>query len=335
MFVEPDPRYRDPYEVDDDTDAAGEVVLLEDGDGALLAHSPGPALLEGRLYFVDGVRRTDFRAHDFMADGTVVRGLGGSYGVGAVCCTPEGRPVFDRMEIRRLLLWTHGYAEALPAVGGWEWTVESLAIEDPEHLLPALQARMRKAEADLADELVGDGALVVRDGPLNRFYGLDVAVAGLVKSHYQAYLPPDIHRRVPAVLAEASQRTSLFRLRDEVWGCYLRLATSGRVSPWAGIVRIDVPAAGGLEAAVGVADRVCALIPRYSGVRHVDPRAPANLQPIAALETRLRHCLGDPGGASRAASDAAAVHDRSRHAPAPPAVPVAAEPSRRSTGERY
>src|SRR5579864_5909161 len=124
MFVEPDPRYRDPYEVDDDTEAAGEVVLLEDGDGALLAHSPGPALLDGRLYFVDGVRRTDFRAHDLMADGTVVRGLGGSFGVGAVCFTPKARPVFDRMEIHRLLLWTHGYAEALPAVGGWAWTVE-------------------------------------------------------------------------------------------------------------------------------------------------------------------------------------------------------------------
>ena len=44
MFVEPDPRYRDPYEVDDDTELAGEVVLLEDGEGALLAHSLGPAL---------------------------------------------------------------------------------------------------------------------------------------------------------------------------------------------------------------------------------------------------------------------------------------------------
>jgi hypothetical protein len=334
MFVEPDPRYRDPYEVDDDTETAGEVVLLEDGDGALLAHTPAPAVLGGRLYFVDGVRRTDFRAHAFMADGSVVRGLGGSYAAGAVCCTPAGRPVFDRMEMHRLLLWTHGYGETLPAVGGWEWTVESLAIEDPERLLPALQARMRKAEADLADELVGDGALVLRDGPLNRFYGIDVAVAGLVKSHYEPYLPPDIHHRVPAVLAEPGQRTSLFRLRDEVWGCYLRLPTTGRASPWAGIVRIDVPAAGGLEAAVGVADRVCALIPRYSGVPHVDPRAPANLQPIGALETRLRHCLGDPAGARRAASDAAALHDRSRHATAPPPLPVATETFRKEHSER-
>jgi hypothetical protein len=318
MFVEPNPRYRDPYEIDDDTELTGEVVLVEDGEDALVAHSLVPALPEAPLFFVDGVRRSDFRVHDFLDDGTVVRGLGGSYGVGAICCIPDGRPEFAQMLIRRALLWTHGYAEALPAAGGWEWEAEALAIEDPEHLLPALQRRMRDLEADLADELAADGALVVRDGPLNRFYGINVEVAGLVKSHYQAYLPPEIHRLVPTVLAAPGQRTSLFRLRDEVWGCYLRLPITGRVSPWTGIVRVDVPAAGGLDRAVDVADRVCALLPRYSGVRHIDPRAPANLQPIAALETRLRHFLGDPAGAVRAAADASAIYDQTHHNAATP-----------------
>ncbi len=324
MFVEPNPRYRDPYEIDDDSEVAGEAVLLEDGKDQLLAHSLDPTLPEGPLFFVDGVRRSDFRVHEFLDDGTIVRGLGGSYGVGAVCCTPAARPEFAQTVIRRKLLWTHGYAEALPPAGGWEWEVEALAIEDPEHLLPALQRRMRDAEADLADELATEGALVVRDGPLNRFYGINVDVAGLVKSHHQAYLPPDVHRRVPAVLVLPGQRTSLFRLRDEVWGCYLRLPTTGRVSPWNGIVRIDVPAAGGPASAVEVANRVCALLPRYSGVAHIDPRAPANLQPIAALETRLRHCLGDPAGAVRAAADAAAIYDLT-HAPASPGVPLSAQ----------
>jgi uncharacterized protein len=318
MFVEPNPRYRDPYEIDDDTELAGEVVLLEDGAGSLVAHSLDPALPEGPLYFVDGVRRSDFRVHDFLDDGTLVRGLGGSYGVGAIRCVSDARPAFDQMLVRRTLLWTHGHSEALPAAGGWEWKVEALAIEDPEHLLPALQRRMRDAEADLADELAAEGALVVRDGPLNRFYGINVEVAGLVKSHYQAYLPPEIHRLVPVVLAAPGQRTSLFRLRDEVWGCYLRLPITGRVSPWTGIVRVDVPAAGGLDRAVEVADRVCALLPRYSGVRHIDPRAPANLQPIAALETRLRHYLGDPAGAVRAAADASAIYDQTHHSSANP-----------------
>ena len=33
---------------------------------------------------------------------------------------------------------------------------------------------------------------------------------------------------------------------------------------------------------------------------HRDPRAPQNLQPVGALESRLRHLLGDPGLAYRA-----------------------------------
>jgi hypothetical protein len=74
-------------------------------------------------------------------------------------------------------------------------------------------------------------------------------------------------------------------------------------------VRIDVPASGGLDRAREVADRVCALIPRYAGVAHTDRRAPANLQPIGALEIRLRHLLGDPAGALRAGRDAAARVD--------------------------
>jgi hypothetical protein len=249
----------------------------------------------------------------------VVRGLGGSFGVGAVRCARGTRPEFAQTLIRRVVLWTRGHAEALPPTGGWEWDVQALAIEDPEHLLPALQRRMRDVEADMADELAASGDLVVRDGPLNRLYGINVEVAGLVKSHYQAYLPQEIHRQVPAILAAPGQRTSLFRLRDEVWGCYLRLPTTGRVSPWTGIVRVDVPAAGGLDHSVAVADRVCALLPRFSGVRHIDPRAPANLQPIGALEARLRHLLGDPAGAVRAASDAAALYDQAHLTPqAPP-----------------
>jgi hypothetical protein len=154
--------------------------------------------------------------------------------------------------------------------------------------------------------------IVVRDGPLNRLYGISTEVVGLVKSHHKTYLPVELHREVPSTLTRPGQRTGLFRLRDEALGCYLRLPTKGRVSPWTGIVRIDVPASGGLERASDVADRVCALIPRYSGVAHIDPRAPANLQPIGALETRLRHLLGDPSGAIRAARGAAARFDAGR-----------------------
>jgi hypothetical protein len=60
-------------------------------------------------------------------------------------------------------------------------------------------------------------------------------------------------------------------------------------------------------AAATVADEVAATIPRYAGVPHRDPRAPQNLQPIGALETHLRHLLGDPGLAYRAVREAVAA----------------------------
>ena len=64
MFVEPNPRYRDPYEIDDDTEFAGQITLVED-EGTLVAHQLDPVSPEAPLYFVDGVRRSDFRVHDF------------------------------------------------------------------------------------------------------------------------------------------------------------------------------------------------------------------------------------------------------------------------------
>jgi hypothetical protein len=309
MYVEPNPRYSDPYGIDDDLEPEHEAVLIEDGEGVLAAHNVESAMPECQLFFVDGVRRTDFRVHDILDSGMVVRGLAGSYGVGAVLCEPGTRPGFVGVEVQRRLFWTNGHDAVLPTVGGWRWEVEGLAGNDADQLLPALQRRMRDAEADLAAQLAGDTAIVVRDGPLNRLYGISTEVVGLVKSHHKTYLPADQHREVPGTLKVPGHRTSLFRIRDEVWGCYLRLPTSGRVSPWAGIVRIDVPASGGLARSSEVADRVCALLPRYSGVAHIDPRAPANLQPIGALETHLRHLLGDPAGAIRSARDAAATLD--------------------------
>ncbi|HLH29538.1 MAG TPA: hypothetical protein VKW77_11500, partial [Acidimicrobiales bacterium] len=165
MFVEPDPRYGAAYSIDDDEEPEEEAVLLEDGEGVLASHELVPTPFEGCLYFVDGVRRTDFRVHDLLSAGTLVRGLAGSFGSGAVRCERGRRPEFVEEQVERRLLWTHGYAATLPPIGGWEWETEALATTDADQLLPALQRRMRDAEAELAVRLAGDGSVVVRDGP--------------------------------------------------------------------------------------------------------------------------------------------------------------------------
>ena len=81
----------------------------------------------------------------------------------------------------------------------------------------------------------------------------------------------------------------------------MRVAARGRhSSPWAGIVRIEVPESQGLAAARDRADEVTCALPRFAGVAHKDPRAPQNLQPIGALERQLRHRLGPADRAARA-----------------------------------
>jgi hypothetical protein len=80
--------------------------------------------------------------------------------------------------------------------------------------------------------------------------------------------------------------------------------TGGISGPWAGIVRLEVPQSAGLTAATKVVGEAAAVLPRYAGVAHRDPRAPQNLQPVGALEARLRHLLGDPGLAYRAVREA-------------------------------
>jgi hypothetical protein len=44
-----------------------------------------------------------------------------------------------------------------------------------------------------------------------------------------------------------------------------------------------------------IADRCAAVLPTVGSEPHIDPRAPQNLVPIAALERHLRHLLGDAG----------------------------------------
>ena len=75
-----------------------------------------------------------------------------------------------------------------------------------------------------------------------------------------------------------------------------------------GIVRCE--ASGQLPAAdvIRLADRTAALLPLFASDPHLDPRAPQNLVPIAALERQLRHRMGEPGLVYRALREA--VHGR-------------------------
>jgi hypothetical protein len=57
---------------------------------------------------------------------------------------------------------------------------------------------------------------------------------------------------------------------------------------------------------ITIADRTAAILPLVASEQHLDPRAPQNLVPIAALERRLRHLMGDAGLVYRALREAVA-----------------------------
>lgn len=292
-----------PYLVHEEEADGVDCAVVED-DGELQPHQPRSVDQTGRVAFVDGVRRADAYLYQ-RTNGRTVHGVAGAHGHGAVLCEPDARPSFGHCTSTRLVVWGAGEDAPLPSqAGGWAWQVRSVAAEDPDAPLQGLQRLMREAEGRLAEQLADDGWLTVVDGPLNFVRSRSVAVVGYVKTHHRALLPSEQHARVPQL--QAGERSSLFRKRDDIYSCYLRLtAPPPYAGPWAGIARLEVPASVGLPAAVDAADRAAALLPRFAGMPHKDPRAPQNLQPVSRLEARLRRLLGDGSLAVRAIRAAA------------------------------
>jgi len=98
---------------------------------------------------------------------------------------------------------------------------------------------------------------------------------------------------------EMGWRSPLFALESPArfarYSWFLRLARPHRIdADLAGLVRLEVAASVGKLAALRLAGACAAFLPRFAPSRGRDPRAPQNLLPIGALESHLRHLLGDP-----------------------------------------
>jgi len=289
---------------DDDTVVA---VMVEDGDDC----RPHPGRAEdkpGGVAFVDGVRRAEASLYQQHATtGAMIHGIAAAHASGAVVCLPGATPEYRDVTVTRMVVWGGGLTGVLPAVpGGWTWSTFSVDASEVDAPLKDLQRRMRKAEAELAERQMGQGFLTVVDGPLSYLRNLDVPVIGYVKTHYRRLLSPQHHVLVPTL--GPGERSSLFRLGEDRYSCYLRLlSVPPGANPWHAIVRLELPQSVGLAAAIRVADRAAAMLPRFAGIAHCDPRAPQNLQPVGALEDHLRHRLAPAALAYRAVRDAAAL----------------------------
>jgi hypothetical protein len=266
-------------------------------DGGVLRARDVPAAAGMGLVFVDGVRRMESHL-TLEGRGAVTRGVTGAHGVGAVVCRVGSTPCWESCTATRYIVWEGGEAIELPPHRGFSWRLDSLPPGSKATAEDRLQNLMRDAERDLAEDLAGEGRVVVLDGPLTRVRTQGKRVLGYVKTQWR--IPLDDSGRAVVAALSPGQRTSLLAPRDDVYTTYLRLPTSGPAGMWGATVRLEIPTHAGVARASEWADTAAALLPRYAGIAHIDPRAPQNLQPVAALERHLRHLLGDAGLATRA-----------------------------------
>ena len=244
--------------------------------------------------FVDGVRRIDARLVLDEPGSGPVPGICGSFAVGAVVWDRESR----RSEVvgaavHRLGVLAKGKTAAIPSGGpALDYAIESIPDDEPGSMLGHFHGRMRKAESRLAEDLGRGGHFVVADGPLYELSATETI--GYVKSHRVDYLADGAGEIIGRL--GAGERTPLFTIKGyERYSWYLRLAEIGDGHSWSGIVRCEAAAALPVEEVTVLADRSAAVLPTVGSESHLDPRAPQNLIPIAALERHLRHRLGDAG----------------------------------------
>jgi hypothetical protein len=286
--------YGSPYLIDED--APGEDAQLAEPSEPF-ARTPGPRPLRP-VAFVDGVRRIEGLVYHRGDDGVLARGAVGAHACGAVLASGAQRPAFHRLRVRRMMILGSGRKSALPPTGGYAWESHAIGSSDLDAPVQDLQRRMREAEARLAEQLCLEDWLTVVDGPLNFVRSLDEPVIGYVKTHLRRRLALELHARVPTL--GVGQRTPLFLARQS-YSTYLRVADPvAFVSPWSGVVRLEIPESQGVAEAAERADEVSFALPRFAGVPHKDPRAPQNLLPTGALEQQLRHRLGPGDRAARA-----------------------------------
>ena len=253
--------------------------------------------------FVDGVRRIDLRL--FAEDGDAAApALAGSWAVGVAWSSLP--PTVSDVRLGRELVVGGGLSPDPLAV---EIGARSVAFQPrsvtgatPLEPIQGLQNAMREAEATLAQDILSRATadLVVSDGPLTYF--ASGPAIGLIKRQSRAYLDGE-HAQVLGRL-QVGQRTPIFKFgqqRLERYSWYLCLAPRRAIDgAMAGLVRLEVLTSDGIDHARELASLTGAALPRFAPTPGRDPRAPQNLYPVSALESRLRHRLGDPALIRRA-----------------------------------
>jgi hypothetical protein len=297
-FLKLDPWMPD-YEGSVEIDSALATVSRVDThveDHEWKAVEPYAADVKPELYFIDGVRRTEARLLAWNQGGPV-HGLLGSVAAGAVRSNAQNA-VFEQCVVRRFLILGRGYKRSETIrVGNVDLSFEGFAsaATAPVEVGGELQELMRQLEAEVAESVISANTLVFIDGPLAYISSLG-PVVGVIKRISQPYLDSSDFGLVTSL--SIGKRTPLFLISDgkrDRYSWYLRIG-DGRSFDHVltGIIRLEVLAVVGVEAARHLAGVSAALLVRFASAPMRDPRAPQNVVPIGALESELRRRMGDP-----------------------------------------
>jgi hypothetical protein len=277
------------------------VVDVESAADAWAPIVPDPTgALPERILFVDGVRRIDARV--WFQDGVITRpGVCASVAAGSVLTDHRGA------HLHEVLVERGFFARSSPGAGPIDaaqarYSYVHCPGDTPDDFYFGIHRLMTALEAQVAAR--HDADLVVFDGPLRQ--RTDPCAIGYVKTQHVQYLTDEL--QVVVGRLGAGERSPLFLLDGQGarFSWYVRLP-GPRAQPLSGVVRIEVPAVGEIATVVAHADAVTRSLQRFASEPHKDPRAPQNLYPIAGLEQRMRHLLGDAQLLERALRRASAA----------------------------
>jgi uncharacterized protein len=287
----------------DPTDSAGAVVdadvETDDWRPIVPAGSAVPSLA-----FIDGVQRIEaWLTVSHTGIPGIEAGLACAVGAGVVEAHAGGMARLRDLTIRRLVITSGATPLRVEPVGGFRWESRAGGGGETTALQRSVGALRQELEHTLAERYAAPDRLLVLDGRLTHLRDTRGPVVGAIKSHHRMYLPAE--RAGVVARLGIGERTPLFAIGDDRYSWYQRLPVAD-ARGWAGVLRGEVARSHGCEGARRLADIATALLGRYAGRPHRDARAPQNLAPIAGLEARLRHRLGDQRLATRAVRRAAA-----------------------------
>lgn len=250
-----------------------------------------------RVVFIDGVRRLEARVQARQGEQLIYGGFG-SFAVGAVEVESSSAS-FDEIRVFRAAVV--GSGERFPGPvhvrSNLDYQSESTPLTEVDGPLQHIQKLMRLAEATLARDLCREDTLTIVDGPLSFEPERRGVALGYIKRVHELYLPAKF---IPLLATlPAGARTPMFSIQTAKSGFaryswFQRLAEPGLgATEMHGIVRLEVAANVGVDAARDLANAATTWLPRTAPKRARDPRSPQNLLPIGALEQKLRVTLGD------------------------------------------